>query len=81
MCADKSAGVRDGTEAFALGGFTETLGGIQAAILKVKVRASAAVTDISIAELRSGSARLLGGPLLWRETAEPECRLFRRYRG
>jgi hypothetical protein len=35
MCADKSAGVRYGTEAFVLGGFTETLGGIQAAILKV----------------------------------------------
>jgi hypothetical protein len=34
MCAETSAGVRDGTEAFALGGFTETLGGIQAAILK-----------------------------------------------
>jgi hypothetical protein len=30
MCAEKSAGVRYGTEAFALG-FTETLGGIQAA--------------------------------------------------
>jgi hypothetical protein len=38
MCAEKSAGVRDGTEAFA---FTETLGGIQAAILKVWVRAPA----------------------------------------
>jgi hypothetical protein len=25
MCADKPAGVRDGTEVFALGGFTETL--------------------------------------------------------
>jgi hypothetical protein len=25
MCAEKSAGVRFGTEAFALGGFTETL--------------------------------------------------------
>jgi hypothetical protein len=32
MCAEKSAGVRYGTEAFALGGFTETIGGIQAAI-------------------------------------------------
>lgn len=40
MCADKSAGARFGTEAFALGGFTEMLpkrageehGGIQTAI-------------------------------------------------
>jgi hypothetical protein len=39
MCAEKPAGVRDGTEVFALGGFTETLGGIQAGILKVRVRA------------------------------------------
>jgi hypothetical protein len=38
MCAEKSAGARDGTEALA---FTETLGGIQAAILKVRVRAPA----------------------------------------
>ena len=28
MCADRSAGVRDGTEVFALGGFTETLAAI-----------------------------------------------------
>jgi hypothetical protein len=43
MCAEKSAGVRYGTEAFALGGFTETLpkrareehGGIQAAIFNL----------------------------------------------
>jgi hypothetical protein len=34
MCAEKPADVRDGTEGFALGGFTETLGGIQAAILE-----------------------------------------------
>ena len=58
MCAERPAGARYGTEAFALGGFTDTLGGIQAAILKVKVRASAAVTDISIAELRSAPARV-----------------------
>jgi hypothetical protein len=40
MCAEKSAGVRDGTEAFALGGLTETLGVIQAAFLEVWVRAA-----------------------------------------
>ena len=67
MCAEKSAGVRDGTEAFALGGFTETLGGIQAVILKVRVRAPAgsAPRRISqLAELRLAPSRLLGGPLL-----------------
>jgi len=39
MCADKSADSRYGTEAFLLGGFTETLGCIQAAILKLKIPA------------------------------------------
>ena len=34
MCADKPAGVRDGTEVFALGGFTETPGGIQLPFLR-----------------------------------------------
>jgi hypothetical protein len=56
MCAEKSAGVRYGTEAFALGGSTETLGGMQAAILKVRVRSGrlSPATDISTCGIAVG---------------------------
>jgi hypothetical protein len=60
MCAEKPAGVRDGTEVFALGGFTETLAGIQAGILKVRIRARQPQPRDGYLSLRNSSWPPLG---------------------
>jgi hypothetical protein len=75
MCAEKPAGVRDGTEVFALGGFTETLGGIQAGILKVRVRAPDCDTNPAVrlrSDARSANDRS------WHETDFQRCPQFGR---
>jgi hypothetical protein len=62
MCAEKPADVHDGTEAFAVGGFTETLpkrageehGGIQAAIfLPGKFLQRAKMTSLKVGPLNA----------------------------
>jgi hypothetical protein len=61
MCAEKPAGARDGTEAFALGGFTETL---PAALSRIAAPATApcvlrGADPLSLlAASKYGSARL-----------------------